>query len=80
MTVLIYFRLCYFRTNKALSGGVTPFLEDLNKTFGSGVFTSDSETQELKCFLKWLIKNSSIQLLFWALMVLPHSDQSDLRS
>ena len=35
MTVLIYFRVCYFRTTKALSGGVTPFLEDLNKTFGS---------------------------------------------
>ena len=57
MKVFIYFRVCYFRTTKALSGGVTPFLEDLNKTFGSGVLTCDFETQELKCFLKWIIKN-----------------------
>lgn len=59
LTVLtiIYFRVCYFRTAKALSGGATPFLEDLNKTFGSGVLTCDFEAQELKCFLKWMIKN-----------------------
>ena len=48
---IMYFRVCYFRTAKALSGGSTPFLEDLNKTFGSGVLTCDFEAQENALYL-----------------------------
>ena len=49
------FRLCYFKTKQALSGGVAKFLDDLNRSYGSGVLTSHFEPQEFKRFMKWLI-------------------------
>ena len=57
LIVLFFCRVCYFKTKQALSGGISKFLDDLNKSYGSGVLTSDFEPHEFKSFLKWLIKN-----------------------
>ena len=40
-----------------MNGGPTKFLEELNKSFGSGVLTCDLDPQEFRNFLKWLMKN-----------------------
>ena len=40
-----------------MSGGPGKFLEELNRSFGSGVLTSTLEPQEFRIFLKWLMKN-----------------------
>lgn len=52
-----FHRTCYFRIQRALSGGVGKLLEDLNTTHGSGVLTCDYKGQEFKAFLKWLMRN-----------------------
>ena len=51
------FRLCFFRSKGAISGGQSKFMDDLNKSYSSGVLTSDFDPHEFKCFIKWQIKN-----------------------
>ena len=50
-------RTCFFRIQRALSGGTLKFLEALNATYGSGVLTCDFDNNQLKGFLTWLIRN-----------------------
>jgi len=50
-------RMCYFRFQKAFSGGVGKFLGDLNSTYGSGVLTCEFDPQEFKAFMKWFMRN-----------------------
>lgn len=52
-------KVCYFRIHKAISGGSGKFLDDLNTSFGSGVWTCDFDGHEFKAFMKWLMKNIS---------------------
>ena len=40
-----------------MKGGPAKFLEELNKSFGSGVLTCDLDPQEFRNFLKWLMKS-----------------------